>query len=273
MSDYQDIEYERQGNAAVIRLNRPEKLNALTYRTLAEIRDAIDRSVQDTAVVGIAITGNGRGFCSGLDAEVLASVTSGGTSGTSGTRDDDALPGIFSYLLQVPKPVIAAVNGVAAGGGLILALMSDIRLAADTAAFTTIFLKRGLIAEHGSSWILPRLVGTGRALDLLWASDKIDAAEAYRLGLVERVVEEDVLAAAVNYIEKLAASSAPAAMAATKRLVYEHLGVGFEAALREAEVVQNAFVARPDAREGAMALLEKRAPAFQRLGGDTGEGA
>ena len=264
---YSDIEYEVRGNAAIITLNRPDKLNALTYHTLKEIRQAIDTSVSDRSVFGIVVTGNGRGFCSGLDAEVLASVTSGSTESTSSGRNEDELPGMFSYLLEVPKPVIAALNGVAAGGGLILAMMSDIRFAAKEAAITTVFLKRGLIAEHGSSWILPRLVGTGRALDLLWASDKVGADEALQLGLVERVTEADNLVdEAVAYIEKLATTSAPAAIAASKRLVYGHLGKNYREALEEAEIIQNEFVARDDAREGAMALIEKRAPNFERLG-------
>lgn len=264
---YTDIEYEVRGNAAIIRLNRPEKLNAFTYHTLKEIRQAVAAAVADRQVIGIIFTGNGRAFSAGLDSAVLASVTSGETETTTSTRSTEELPGLFSYLLQVPKPVIAAINGVAAGGGLILALMSDVRMASQDAAITTVFLKRGLIAEHGSSWILPRLVGVGKALDLLWASDKISAEEAHALGLVERVVAPDsLLDDAVAYIEKLAVTSAPAAIAETKRLVYGHLGKGFKEALQEAEIAQNEFVARDDAREGAMALIEKRVPEFQRLG-------
>ena len=115
----------------------------------------------------------------------------------------------------------------------------SVAFAAESAAVTTVFLKRGLIAEHGSSWILPRLVGTGRALDLLWASDKISANEALDYGLVERVVADGSLEqSAIDYIEKLAVTSAPLAMAATKRLVYQHLGEGYLAALTEAEVVR-----------------------------------
>ena len=124
-----------------------------------------------------------------------------------------------------------------------------------------------MIAEHGSSWILPRLVGTGRALDLLWASDKVTAEEALSLGLVDRLSEpQNLLSDALEYIEKLAVTSAPAAIAETKRLVYSHLGKGYREALIEATVSQNAFVARPDAKEGAQALIEKRAPKFERLG-------
>jgi enoyl-CoA hydratase/carnithine racemase len=267
MNVYADIEVEIDDPVALIRLNRPEKLNAFTYQTLAELRAAIDAAADDQRVVGIVITGNGRGFCAGLDAEVLAATTKRGVSGTT-SRSPDELPGIFSYLIDVPKPVISAVNGVAAGGGVILALMSDLRIASKNAAFTTVFLKRGLIAEHGSSWLLPRLVGVGRALDLLWMSDKIDAATAQSIGLVEKIVEhEQVVDAARDYVKRLAVTSSPSAIAATKRLVYRHLGVGYLDALREAEAVQNEFVAAPDAREGAQALLEKRAPRFKRLGG------
>lgn len=265
--DYSDIEFEIEDPVATIRLNRPDKLNAFTYQTLAEIRDAIDRATDDPRVVGIVVTGNGRGFSAGLDSAALMKVTHRDTPLENTPADSDELPGLFSYLLTVPKPVIAAVNGVAAGGGLILALMSDIRIASTDASFTTVFLKRGLIAEHGSSWLLPRLVGVGNALDLLWASDKIDAETAKSLGLVEKLSAPDqLLDTARDYIDRIAKTSAPAAIAATKRLAYSHLGVGFEAALREAEIVQNEFVAGPDAAEGATALIEKRSPNFARLG-------
>ena len=265
MNAYTDIQFEIDDPVAIIRLNRPEKLNAFTYQTLAEIRAAITAAVADVHVVGIVITGNGRGFCAGLDAQVLASVT--GPGARSSAAESDALPGIFSYLLEVPKPIIAAVNGVAAGGGLILALMSDLRIVSRAASFTTVFLKRGLIAEHGSSWLLPRLVGPGRALDLLWMSDRIDAETAQRIGLIEVVVEPDaLLAAACDYVRRLAATSAPAAIAETKRLVYRHLGFGYVDALRDADRSQHRFVAGTDAAEGAQALIEKRAPVFKRWG-------
>ena len=262
---YRDIELTIDDPVAVLRLNRPDKLNAFTYDTLREIRAAIDACAADTRVVGIVITGNGRGFCAGLDAATLAAVTS--APATPRTEEPDALPGIFSYLLHVPKPVICAINGVAAGGGLILALMSDLRIASSAASFTTVFLKRGLIAEHGSSWLLPRLVGVGRALDLLWMSDRIDAETALRFGLVESVVQPDaLLATACDYVRRLAVTSSPAAVAETKRLLYRHLGTGYVDALREADASQWKFVSAPDAREGAAALIEKRVPKFARLG-------
>jgi len=265
---YRDIELEIDDPVAVLRLNRPEKLNAFTYDTLREIRAAIDECTADRRVVGIVITGNGRGFCAGLDAATLAAVTAAPNERREADRNDDTLPGIFSYLLEVPKPVISAVNGVAAGGGMILAMMSDLRVASNDASFTTVFLKRGLIAEHGSSWLLPRLVGIGRALDLLWMSDRIDAATALKYGFVESVVAPAaLLSTACDYVRKLAVTSSPAAIAETKRLLYRHVGIGYADALREADASQWRFVASADAREGAMALVEKRAPKFTRLGG------
>jgi enoyl-CoA hydratase/carnithine racemase len=265
---YRDIELTIDDPVAVLTLNRPEKLNAFTYATLGEIRSAIDACAKDRRVVGIVITGNGRGFSAGLDANTLAEVTA--APAPARAKTPDPLPGIFSYLLHVPKPIIAAVNGVAAGGGLILALMSDLRIASEKASFTTVFLKRGLIAEHGSSWLLPRMVGVGRALDLLWMSDRIDAAEAQRCGLVQSVVAHDqLLQTACDYVRRLAVTASPAAIAETKRLLYRHLGTGYVEALQEADAVQWKFVTAPDAREGATALLEKRAPQFMRLGGET----
>ena len=195
---------------------------------------------------------------------VLAATTAADTAPPAASEDE--LPGIFSYLLEVPKPVIAAVNGVAAGGGLILALMSDLRFASTDAAFTTVFLKRGLIAEHGSSWLLPRLLSVSKALDLLWMSDKIDAAQAQQIGLVDRTVPPgELLSTAVDYLQRLSTVSAPRAIGATKRLVYEHLGVGYREALRQAEAVQNEFVTAADAAEGAQAFIERRPPKFARI--------
>ncbi len=264
---FTDIEYRVEDPVAVITLNRPDQLNAFTYHTLSEIRAAMDAASADQRVVGIIITGNGRAFSAGLDMTTLAEVTS--AKGEPAATREDQLPGLFSYFLRVPKPIIAAVNGVAAGGGLILALMSDLRFASRDASMTTVFLKRGLIAEHGSSWLLPRMVGVGKALDLLWMSDKISASEAADIGVFDRLCAPDeLLDQAVDYVKKLSVTTAPKAIAATKHLVYNHLGLGYEAALREAEVVQNDFVKAPDSTEGALSFVEKRAPRFQRVGED-----
>jgi enoyl-CoA hydratase/carnithine racemase len=266
MTAYKDIEVEIADPVALIRLARPDKLNAFTYPMLAEIRAAIDAAAADPRVVGIVITGKGRGFCAGLDAETLAATTRSGSSARD-TVAPDELPGLFSYLIRVPKPVIAAVNGVAAGGGFVLAMMCDVRFASSEATLTSIFSKRGLVAEHGISWTVPKLIGVGRALDLLWTSRKMGAEEALRVGLVEYVVPPaELVAAATGYVSELAATVSPAAIADTKRMVYEHAGLGYAAGFSDAHDFTWRAVDRPDAREGAKALLEKRAAKFPRIG-------
>lgn len=260
-----DVALEIADPVALIRLNRPEKLNAFTYPMLAEIRAAVQAAAADPRAVGIVITGTGRGFCAGLDADALAATTASGGAQRERPREGE-LPGMFSYFLRVPKPIVAAVNGVAAGGGFVLAAFCDLRFASTAASFTSIFTKRGLVAEHGITWTVPRLVGTGRALDLFWTSKRIDAAEALRIGLVEYLVEPaELVPAATRYVADLAATVSPAALADTKRMVYAHAGEGYTPALADADDTSWAAVARPDAREGARALLEKRAAKFARL--------
>ncbi|MBA3604900.1 MAG: enoyl-CoA hydratase/isomerase family protein [Acidimicrobiia bacterium] len=251
---------------AVVTLDRPEALNAFTHAMVADIRAAVERAAADPVVVGIVITGAGRGFCAGLDASVLQDTTAAGSSLRPATPDDE-LPGLFSYLLHVPKPVIAAVNGVTAGGGFVLATMCDLRFASTAASFLSIFTKRGLIAEHGTTWTVPRLVGTGHALDVLWSSRRVDAEEALRIGLVERVVAPDELLDTVKaYICELAAQVSPAALADVKRLVYSHAGLDYRRALDEADAATWAAIDRPDAAEGTAAMLEHRPPRFGRIG-------
>jgi enoyl-CoA hydratase/carnithine racemase len=262
-----DVIVEIDDPVCVIRLNRPATLNALTYPMLAAFRSAVDAAARDPRVVGIVVTGTGRGFCSGLDASVLQSTVGAGSGsmGAAPVAGRDEVPGLFTYLLAVPKPVIAAVNGVAAGGGLVLASMCDLRFAGPDGSFTTIFSKRGLAAEHGTTWVLPRLLGIGRALDLLWTSRRIDAAEAHRIGLVEELADGDPVAAAVAYVRTLAETVSPASIADAKRLVYAHLGTDYPEALFEIDAVTRAALDRPDAREGAAALIERRPPQFPRL--------
>jgi enoyl-CoA hydratase/carnithine racemase len=263
---HSDIQVEVDDPVAVIRLNRPDRLNAFTKPMLADIRSAIEAANDDPAVVGIVITGQGRGFCAGLDAGALKSATEAGSAGRAKANEDE-IPGLFSYLLAIGKPVIAAVNGVAAGGGFVLAAMSDIRIASRDASFVSVFARRGLIAEHGTSWIVPRLVGAGKALDILWTSRRVDAEEAYRIGLVDYLVEpEELMARARAYVVDLAESVSPASIADTKRLVYCQLGLGYPEALRQSEEAVWAAIDRADAREGARALSEKRPPRFSRLG-------
>jgi len=258
-----DIIYAVDDPVATITLNRPDRLNAMSYDLLAEFRTAVDEAAADPRVVGLVITGAGRGFSAGLDTDALAAIADAGSS------DDRTEPGVrkglFSYLTQVPKPVIAAVNGVAAGGGYVLATMCDIRFGGPAARFTTVFSKRGLVAEHGTTWTTPRLVGTGRALDLLWSSRMVDAEEAHRIGLLEYLVD-DPAADAAAYIRTLAETVSPITMADTKRMVWDHAGHDIDASLDDMwDVVQGQF-GRPDIAEGVASFLEKRPPEFPRLG-------
>ena len=261
------VTYEVDGPVAVITLQRPEKLNAFTFAMVDELRANIDRAVADERVVGIVLTGSGRGFSAGLDLEDLARSTQGERAPRAASTpapDPDELPALFSYLLRAPKPVIGAINGVCAGGGFVLAMMCDVRFAAEQAAsFTTTFSRRGLIAEHGTSWLLPRLVGTSRALDLLWSARRIDAQEAHRIGFVDRLVPDDALVAeACAYVCDLAANVSPRSMAMMKQQVYRGLSVPIDVALSEVDAQMADALGHPDAAEGVASFVERRPPRF-----------
>ena len=258
-----DITYTVDDPVATITLDRPERLNAMTTALLGSFREAVDTAAADPAVVGIVVTGAGRAFSAGLDTDALSAIAGAGSS------DDRTEPGVrkglFSWLTQVPKPVIAAVNGVAAGGGYVLATMCDLRFGGPGARFTTVFSKRGLVAEHGTTWTTPRLVGIGRALDLLWSSRMVDADEAYRIGLLEYLVDDPV-AEADHYVRTLARTASPTTMADTKRMVWDHAGRDVDQSLDDMwDVVMGQF-RRPDLAEGIAAYFDKRDPAFPRLG-------
>ncbi|MHB8381786.1 MAG: enoyl-CoA hydratase-related protein [Candidatus Binataceae bacterium] len=265
-----NVAYEVEDSVGVIRLERPEKLNAFTFEMVTEIRAAADLAAADEHVVGIVVTGAGRAFCAGLDTGDLARSASGAARNDdpAPSAPDDELPALFSHLLRIPKPVIAAVNGVAAGGGFVLAMMCDLRFAAADASFTTAFSKRGLIAEHGTSWILPRLVGINRALDLLWSARRIDAAEALRIGFVDRVVQpEKLLDDTKSYIRDLAANVSPRSLAVIKAQIYRHSSLALEPAIRDADRLTQESLAHPDATEGVRSFVERRAPRFDRWKG------
>jgi len=262
------VGYEVADSIATIRLDRPEKLNAFTYGMVDEIRATVRRAAEDDNVIGIIITGSGRAFCAGLDTGDLARTASGNPPATrSSSSDRDELPALFAYILRVPKPVIAAVNGVAAGGGFVLAMMCDLRFASEAASFTTAFSRRGLIAEHGTSWLLPRLIGTSRSLDLLWSARRIDAAEAYQMGFVDRIVAPDrLIDEARKYLLDLVANVSPRSLAVIKSQIYRHWSLAMESALDDSFKVMNEALAHPDATEGVASFVERRPPRFQRLG-------
>jgi len=274
---YREILYAVDDAVAVITMNRPERLNAFTVRMLAEVRHAVAAAEDDARVVGIILTGAGRGFCAGMDLAALDDISAGGRFDPTAAGEIAATPGdpsmgadfaaTFSYFLAVRKPVIAAINGPCAGLGLCFALLCDLRFAERGARFNTAFAARGLVAEHGMSWLLPRLVGTGRALDLLWTARKFAAEEAERWGLVERLCDDgSALAAARDYVAELARTVSPTSLMVMKQQVYRHLMQTLGPAMQDTERLMQESLGRPDFREGVRSFLEQRPPQFARLG-------
>jgi enoyl-CoA hydratase/carnithine racemase len=274
---YEEILYEVDDPVATITLNRPSALNAWTDLMGAEVRHAVAAAESDPRVVGIVITGAGRGFCAGADMNRLAALSSGersfevpGDDLTSEPGDpsfgDDLHLGTYTYLMSVPKPVIAAINGPVAGMGVPIVLACDLRFMATDAVLMTAFAQRGLVAEWGTSWLLPRLVGTAVSLDLLFSSRKVTGTEAAALRVVNAALPRaDVLPHAQQYVRDLAASSSPVSMAIMKRQIYQQMHAGLLAAETEARSLMLESFSRPDFREGVASFVERRPPAFGRL--------
>ncbi len=274
---YEQIRYEVSDPVATITLSRPKALNAWTDRMAAEVKHALARAEADPAVVAIVITGDGRGFCAGADLSVLQSISKGGR-GDAAPPELAANPGdpsvgedfrgTYTYLMSLRKPVIAAINGPVAGMAVPIALSCDLRFASDRAVFTLAFSKRGLVAEWGSAWLLPRLVGPAHALDLLFSSRPIGAEEACRIGLVNRVVPHDELLPTVSkYVAELAAACSPTSLQIMKRQVYQQLTRELGPSEKEAIALMIESFARPDMKEGVDSFLEKRPPRFARISG------
>ncbi len=275
MASYDEILYEVSDPVATITLNRPAQLNAWTDRMAAEVKHALARAEADDQVVVIVITGAGRGFCAGADLNNLKSLSEGERGGQR--ADDleadpgdpdvgDSFRGHYTYLMSIRKPVVAAINGPCAGMAVPISLCCDMRFASERAVFTTAFSRRGLVAEWGISWLLPRLVGPAQALDLLFSARKIDAAEAERIGLVNRVVPHDDLAKFVReWAEDVAANCSPTSLRIMKRQVYRHLTETLATAERESIQLMLESFERPDFREGVTSFMEKRPPRFGRI--------
>jgi enoyl-CoA hydratase/carnithine racemase len=257
------VQMQVEDGVALLTLNRPERLNAWTTEMEHVYFALLEQCGADEQVRAIVVTGTGRGFCAGADMQQLQELGDGTLIESAETveRRPQSLP------LSIPKPIIAAINGACAGIGLVQALMCDMRFAAEGAKLTTAFARRGLIAEHGISWILPRLVGPARALDLLLSGRVVFAEEAQALGLVNRVYAPDrLLEAALEYAGELAAHCSPASMAAMKRQVYADLERTLPDALAEADRLMLASFTAPDFVEGVASFVERRDPRFATLG-------
>lgn len=273
---YVDIQYRQQGSIGIITLDRPERLNAWTAAMERSVKRAILAAAADASVRAIVITGAGRGFCAGADMQLLQGAAS--STEVQARREAEAsapaavelepelstpYPGRFGYLLSVGKPIVAAINGPCAGIGLVLTLFCDLRWASEQAMFTTAFAKRGLIAEHGSSWLLPRLVGPAHALDLLLSARRVQAAEAATIGLVHQTFAhatflDEVLTRLQSSIDEVS----PRSMAVMKAQIWKSLSQTFDEALQLADREMLKSFTSADFKEGVAHFVEKRAPRF-----------
>ena len=263
--------YEVASRVATITLNRPDRMNAWTGRLQTEYRWCLATAAADPGVRVIVVTGAGRAFCVGADTAALEGhVERGGYD--AGTGDDLAMPGYgtdprfdadFAYHFGVSKPIIAAINGPAAGVGFALACYCDLRVAVRGAKLTTSHGRLGLPAEFGLSWLLPRLIGVSRAADLLLTSRVVLTDEAASIGLVHTLCDRDELAGAVAALAgELAERVAPSSLAATKRQLYLDLHRGVAESVAESDALLREMMTTDEFAEGVAALREKRPPAF-----------
>lgn len=253
---YQTIALHEEGGALRITLNRPEVLNALTFELLAELADALRGPAAESDVRAVLLTGAGRGFCAGAD---LASTP---LSGDIGQILERSYHPVVHAIADLDKPVVAGVNGVAAGAGLSLALACDMRYLAESASFAVGFTGIGLVMDAGGSYFLPRLVGVGRAMELALSNRRVGAEEALQLGLGERILAGDFEAAAWEEVRKLA-QGPTAAYALLKAELRASLDNGLAEQLALEARSQSCAASTADVREGIQAFKEKRAPAFK----------
>jgi 2-(1,2-epoxy-1,2-dihydrophenyl)acetyl-CoA isomerase len=261
--EFTDILYRKEGHIAVITLNKPEKMNSFSAEMQENISRAITDAENDKHTRVIILTAKGRAFCAGADVKAMASRFD---KPAEQERENRQLPMRNSLYLQMqlcPKPIICAVNGVAAGGGLDMALACDIRIASDKARFAEVFVRRGMIPASGGTYFLPRIVGLDRALLMIWTGDMVDAVEAERIGLVTMVVpHEELELASMDLAEKIA-KGPPLAIQRAKRAVYEGLEMNLEETFKYLPPIVQELNQTEDHKEGARAFVEKREPVFK----------
>ncbi len=264
--DFQEILYDKSDHIATITLNRPERMNAFGDTMINEWVAAIEDARLDDDIRVLIITGAGRGFCSGMD--VRASASGAGVDRMATTAADrrnwlkNSVQRVPRALQLLDKPYIAAVNGPAAGAGMDMASMADIRIAGESAKFTMAYVRMGLIPGDGGCYYLPRIVGTAKALELIWTGESFDAQEALRLGYVMRVVPDDALQAEARAFAERLAKGPAVAIQMAKRLVYRSWELDAHKALELAEAAMLVAQSTEDAKEGPRAFVEKRPPNF-----------
>jgi len=266
---YEDLTYEVRDRIGIITLSRPDRLNALSGPMIAGTARALAAATEDEEVRAVIITGAGRGFCSGQDLSGPRTIADGPApppdrppSIADRRYNLRAIQRIGRTVQQLDKPYIAAVNGPAAGAGMDLASMADIRFAAKDARFTQAYTRNGIVPGNGGCYFLPRIVGMARALELMWTSRTIDADEALAIGYVSRVVEtEKLMDEAMAFAKELAAGP-PVAVQYIKQLAYKSQDVDLDTALRMAQYMQTIATSTEDAREGPRAFRERRPPQF-----------
>jgi enoyl-CoA hydratase/carnithine racemase len=261
--NYESIFIENAGSIATITLNRPEKLNAISASMISELQEAMRNAGEDPQVRVIVITGAGRAFCAGMD---LASVAGGGSPTGGGAGQEERQIGHTSLPLvmeTIDKPIIAAVNGAAIGWGMELVMLCDIKISSDKAVFGDMHVLRGVIADNGGLWMLPKLVGWSKAAEIYFVGDRMDAKEAQRIGLVNRVVPHEELQKVTQEMATKIASNAPLAVQMGKRYMRLSQKCDLESSQDHCFAALRVLMQTEDVREGARAFIEKRAPVFR----------
>lgn len=263
--DFEHLIYTKDEGVATITLNRPQKLNAFTTEMYQGMLQMINDAASDDEVKVLVITGRGRAFCVGADVKRLEQGLAKRDPSYVPTKSSaDSVSKILTLPLQrMEKPVIAAINGIAAGGGLDAACACDIRIASEKATFSSVFVRRGIVPTMGGTYFLPRLVGIDKACEMIWTGDLIDAEEAARIGLVTTVVPHDELESAVEELALKIAAGPPLAIKESKRLIYNGLNTDLESALRDIIRTYTTLGMSEDHREALRAFLEKREPVFK----------
>jgi len=256
------VRASQSGTILTLTLNRPEKLNAFTDEMTRALLDAFAVAESDANVRAIVVRGEGRAFSAGQDLEAFVRLKTGAHPVSVAAHLRSGYNVLVTRIRSIEKPVIASLGGIAAGVGLSLALCCDVRIAASDATLTLGFSKIGLIPDGGASFMLPLLAGFGRGLELAWTSDRIDAHDAVRLGLINRVVAPSDLATETHAYATGLASVSPVAVALTKRAFNEAIMPDFAAWLDREAALQEEAAAGPDLMEGVDAFLTKRAPSF-----------